>query len=510
LFAKIASLGLAGIEAFPISVEVDFHRGLPVFEIVGLPDASVKEARDRVKAAMGNCGLDLPPGRIVVNLAPADVRKQGALYDLPILVGVLVATGQLPAFPEDSVLVGELSLSGEVRPCSGVLSMALESSRRGVRRFYLPALNAAEGAAVKRLEVCPVAHVEELLCDLRGEKAIPPMEPTPFSQEGPAASPDFREVRGQLLARRAAEIAAAGNHNLILIGPPGSGKSMIAQRLPSILPPLTFEEAMDTARIYSVAGLLEPGRPMPAARPFRAPHHSVSGAGLCGGGSPPKPGEISLAHNGVLFLDELPEFSRPAMEAMRQPLEDGRVSIVRAGYRLHFPSDCMLVAAMNPCPCGYFGHPTHPCSCSQTQRLRYIGKVSGPLLDRVDLVAEAQPVQFEQLAGEGEAESSEVIRARVLAARERQLARQAQTGADCNARLSPSAVRMACQLEGPAHAFLERAFHSLGLSARAYDRVLKVARTIADLDGADRIGRRQIAEAVQYRGLDRKYWGSGE
>lgn len=508
MFAKITSLGLAGIEAFLVSVEVDFHRGMPAFEIVGLPDASVKEARDRVKAAMGNCGLDLPPGRVVVNLAPADVRKIGALYDLPILIGLLAATGQLPPFPEDAALVGELSLSGGVRPCSGLLSMALESRRRGLRRFYLPASNAAEGASVRGLTICPVSHVQELLADLRGEQPIAPAAETPFSQEYPITAPDFREVRGQLLARRAAEIAAAGNHNLLLIGPPGSGKSMIAQRLPSILPPMSFEEAIDTARIYSVAGLLEPGRPLQAERPFRAPHHSVSAVGLCGGGSPPGPGEISLAHGGVLFLDELPEFNRQAMEGLRQPLENGEVSIVRAGYRLRFPSSCMFVAAMNPCPCGYFGHPAHPCSCSQVQRLRYIGRVSGPLLDRMDLIAEALPVQYDQLSGEGEAECSADIRRRVLAARERQLARKSETGVECNARLSPAAVRTVCRLDGPASAFLERAFRSLGLSARAYDRVLKVARTIADLDGEPLIGRRQIAEAVQYRGLDRKYWGT--
>lgn len=505
MFAKLNSLGLLGIDAYPVSVEVDFHRGMPSFEIVGLPDATIRESRDRVKAAMGNCGLDLPAGRIVVNLAPADVRKIGTLYDLPILVGLLCATGQLAPLPPDCALLGELSLSGEVRPQCGVLSMVLEARKQGFRRVFLPALNASEGAIAENMEIYPVSAVGDLIAHFSGSALIsaarrPEEEPAAISGD------DFADVRGQDLARRAAEIAAAGGHNLLMIGAPGSGKSMIAKRIPSILPPMTFSESIETTRVYSAAGMLTPGASLIRQRPFRAPHHTVSPAGLAGGGTIPRPGEISLAHQGVLFLDELPEFSRAAMEVLRQPLENNEVIISRASARLRFPSDVMLVAAMNPCPCGYFGHPSRPCICTPARAAAYAGKVSGPLIDRLDLYVEVLPVLFNQLSSTEKAECSADIRKRVLRARKRQWDRQTQAGATCNARLSPAMLNSVCAMTSPARAILKRAFDTMGLSARAYDRVLKVAKTIADLDGSDEIDRQHIAEAVQYRSLDRKYW----
>lgn len=507
MFAKINSLGIIGIDAYPVTVEVDFQRGMPVFEIVGLPDTAVKESRDRVKAALGNCSLELPPGRIVVNLAPADVRKIGSLYDLPILIGLLRATGQIESDMEDSVLLGELSLSGELRPVSGTLSMALEAQHLGFRRLFLPASNAAEGAAAQGLDIYPLHHIRDLLLHLSGKKTISPMVPLPFSPQPEAGGLDFCDVKGQLFARRAAEIAAAGGHSLLMVGSPGSGKSMIAQRIPSILPPLSLAEALETTRIHSVAGLLPPGEALVRTRPFRAPHHTVSPAGLVGGGSTPRPGEISLAHNGVLFLDELPEFSRTAMEVLRQPVENGELTISRANCRVRYPSRFMLVAAMNPCPCGYYGHPSRACTCPPSRVAAYLNRISGPLLDRMDLHVEVEPVEFDQLYQAQDAEPSHVIRARVIAARERQLTRTGGFGASCNALLSPSQVRTFCSLSQEAKGLLKSAFDAMGLSARAYERILKVSRTIADLAGCETIEAAHVAEAVQYRGLDRKYWG---
>lgn len=508
MVAQIESLGLMGIDAYPVTVEVDFHRGLPVFEVVGLPDAAVREARDRVKAAMSNCGLNLPSGRIVANLAPADVRKLGTLYDLPILIGLLQATEQLPADCSGSAFFGELSLSGEVRPQNGALSMVLEARRLGCKNVYLPAGNAAEGALVDGINVYPVENVPQLLRHLTGQEMIAPARRSPSDTADAGDAPDFRDVRGQAFARRAAEIAAAGGHNLLLIGPPGSGKSMIASRLPSILPPMSFDEAIEVTRIYSASGMLPAGTPLMQHRPFRAPHHTISAAGLAGGGSIPHPGELTLAHHGVLFLDELPEFPRTALEALRQPLESREVIISRASARLRFPADVMFVAAMNPCPCGWRGHPTRQCTCSPARITSYAGRVSGPLLDRIDLHCEVMPVEFSDLTGDAKGESSAVMRERVLRARARQLERLPETGASCNARLSPSALAECCRMTDGASRLLRTAFDSMGLSARAYDRILKVSRTIADLAGSDIIDREHLAEAVQYRSLDRKYWNA--
>lgn len=506
MVAQLYSMGIYGMDAFPVEVEADLSSGLPAFEVVGLPDAAVKESRDRVRSAMKNCGYKFPVSRITVNLAPADKKKEGTLYDLPLLVALMKASGQLAADLSGSVFLGELSLSGQTRPVRGVLPMVMEARKRGFRSCYVPRENAAEGAVVKGIRVYPVADVPSLLAHLTGARLISPASPDAEPRENTAPLPDFSEVRGQAQARRALEVAAAGGHNVLLIGPPGSGKSMLARRLPSILPEMTFEETIETTKIHSVAGVLPPGASLIRTRPFRAPHHTVSPAGLAGGGSIPRPGEISLAHNGVLFLDELPEFSRAAMEVLRQPIENGWVTISRVGGTVTYPCSAMFVAAMNPCPCGYFGHPTRHCICTPQAVSRYLARVSGPLLDRLDLHIEVPPVEFEELDSDEKAESSAAIRARVNAARAVQNERFRGTGIACNARITPDRLREFCPMEEKSHRLLKAAFQKLGLSARAYDRVLKVCRTIADLDGRETILPRHVAEAVQYRTLDRKYW----
>ena len=507
MYCAVHSMGLMGIDGYPVTVEASLERGMPSFDLVGLPDAAVRESKDRVRAVVVALCQSFPTARLIVNLAPADTRKTGSVYDLPILVAILQATGFLQAPLEEAAFLGELSLSGGVRPVDGVLSMVLAAREQGLRQVYVPAGNGAEASVVKGIAVYPVESARQLLEHLAGDRPIRPLAPSGLEQAPPqGAMPDFAEVRGQEEAKRGLEVAAAGGHNLLLIGPPGTGKSMLAKRLPSILPPLDFDEAVETTRIHSIAGLLAPGTPLISQRPFRSPHHTVSPAGLTGGGSYPRPGEISLAHNGVLFLDEMPEFEKRALEVLRQPLEDGTVTIARAGYRVTYPSAVMLVGAMNPCPCGYYGHPTRACTCNPAKIALYLGKISGPLLDRLDLHIEVPPVEYSQLADPAPAESSAAIRERVLAARQRQRERMAGLGISCNARIPPAKLRQLCPLTGEAGRLLQNAFDKLGMSARSYDRVLKVARTIADLDGSDVIQADHRAEAVQYRGLDRKYW----
>ncbi len=507
MLAKVISSSLIGIDAICVDVEVDISPGLPQFATVGLPDGAVKESKDRVKSALKNAGYEFPARRITVNLAPADIRKEGAAFDLPISIGILAATGVVKdRLLKNYLMLGELSLDGGVKPVRGCLSVAVSARKAGFAGIIVPRENACEGAVVEGVDVVGVSELAEVVAFLNGDRPIEPctLDVRSLFHEEAEQGDDFSEVKGQEHAKRALEVAAAGAHNLLMIGPPGSGKTMLARRIPGILPRMSFDEAIETTKVYSVMGILERDRALITQRPFRAPHHTISDIGLIGGGNTPRPGEVSLSHNGLLFLDELPEFKKNVLEVLRQPLEDGRVTISRALMSITYPSRIMLVAAMNPCKCGGSGESGMSCTCTPREIHQYRSRISGPLLDRIDIHIEVPAVKYRELADRAEGESSAIIAGRVERAREIQQERFRGTRVHSNSQMTSRQIRKYCEPDAAGHRLLELVTERLGFSARAYTRILKVARTIADLEGSEAVREQHLAEAIQYRSLDRK------
>ena len=513
MLAKLRSMSVVGIDAYEIVIEADIAEMLPSFTIVGLPDGAVRESKERVMSAIKNCGFDFPSRKVTINMAPADMKKEGSAFDLPIAIGLLIASGQVTMEnPDRYILVGELSLDGTVKRVRGVLSMAVCARELGIKGMIVPRENAEEAAVAEGVEIIPVDTLTQALDFLRGNLAISPftVDIAELFNRSREYTIDFKDVKGQEHIKRAMLVAAAGGHNIMMVGSPGAGKTMISRRLVTILPDLSLDEALETTKIHSVAGLLDRNTPLLATRPFRAPHHTISDAGLIGGGSYPRPGEVSLSHHGVLFLDELPEFGKNVLENLRQPLEDGRVTISRAAISLSYPARFMLAAALNPCPCGYFTDPRHQCTCRQDQIQKYMARISGPLLDRIDIHIQVPALTYDELSQKVPGEDSASMRAKVQAARKLQSVRfTGEKKIFCNAHMDSRHLRTHCELDASSQLLLKTAIEKLGLSARAYDRILKVSRTIADLDNKDTIASAHIAEAIQYRSMDRKLWMGG-